>query len=223
MQDEYFALRKSLVSGNPLVEDGATIVQMKNMMARGQDISQIALGALNGNRIGPDTYDEMLTRQKTLRGPAGDAPQFLLNQIQSSLAGLAPTDDQNSAVLVYNAQTQFLNAVDQWKEDPNNAGKVPTLKDLKPLADSAIQFYNQNNIDVAPALYAPDYIPAILFSNKTQENVSKMQQLVKEKYSKKHNGDFTKIQNDPDARKDFEWVESIGASITPQNTSVGEQ
>lgn len=222
MQDEYFALRKSLVSGNPLVEDGATIVQMKNMMARGQDISQIALGALNGNRIGPDTYDELLSRQKTLRGPAGDAPQFLLNQIQSSIAGLTPTGDPNSAVLVYNAQTQFLNAVDQWKTDPANAGKVPTLKDLKPLADSAISSFNPNPEGAVVSLTAPSYIPANLYSAPSVEGVAKMQQLVKEQYVKKHGKDVEKIKNDPDFKRDFNWVKTIEKTVTPSSTSVGE-
>lgn len=222
MIDEYLALRKSLVSGEPIVEDGATILQMKNMMARGQDISQIALGSLNGGRIGTNTYDELMGRQKVMRGPAGDAPQFLLSQIQSSIAGLTPSGDPNSAVLVYNAQTQFLDAVEQWKADPANAGKAPTLKDLKPLADNAISSYNPNPDGAVISLTAPSYIPANMYSAPSVDTVGKMKTLVRENYTKKYGENLDKIKSDPDFIRDFEWVKKIEQTVTPSRNSVGE-
>lgn len=222
MIDEYIALRKSLVSGNPLVEDGSTVLQMKNMMTKGQDISSMALAALNSGRIGPDTYDELLNRQNTLRGPSGNPSQFLLSQIQSSIAGLTPTGDPNSAVLVYNAQTQFLDAVETWKADPANAGKMPTVKDLKPLADNAIQSYNPNPEGAVLSLSAPGYIPANLYSAPSVDTVAKMQSLVRENYVKKYGQDLEKIKNDPDFIRDFEWVKKIEKNVTPTTASVGE-
>lgn len=221
MQDEYFALRKSLVSGEPLVEDGATIMQMKNMMAKGQDISTMGLAALNSGRIGAGTYDAMINRQEQLRGPAGDPTTFYLSRVQSSIAGLTPSGDPNSAILAYNAQTQFLTAVENWKQDPANAGKVPTMTDLKPLADQAITAFNPNPDGAVLSLTAPSYIPANLYSAPTTEGVAKMQTLVKETYVKKYGSDINKIKNDPDAIRDFEWVKKIEKQIAPSTNSVG--
>jgi hypothetical protein len=53
---DYLALKKTIISGEPEVEDGAIVTQLNVMAAQGQDVSSVALNAMANGKIKRETY-----------------------------------------------------------------------------------------------------------------------------------------------------------------------
>lgn len=174
---EYFALRQSIISGDPVVEDGATKQEVLLRAIQGQDPTDIGLSAVQNRQIGIDTLTQAQSIYRQSQGPADNALSFYTGKFQTAfggvnkvMEGLAAAELANGPILLQRQYSDFV----------QKEGRPPTVAEFEPYYRSTLQgIAARTGMDslLDSAAMAPSFIPPSMMAGpKTPETLTRLQQ-----------------------------------------------
>jgi len=184
---EYFALRQSIISGDPVAEDGAVKQTVLLQAMQGRDPQQLGVSAVQNRQISVDTLNQAQTIYRQTQGPADNALSFYTNKFQTAfggvnkvMEGLAAAELANGPILLQRQYTQFI--------EKNQ--RPPTVEEFEPYYRSTLQgIAARTGMDslLDSAAMAPSFIaPSLMSGPKTPETLGRLQQGVANHFTVKY-------------------------------------
>lgn len=183
---EYFALRESIISGNPEVEDGSTKQEVLLGAMQGKDPTTIGTAAVQNRQISMDTLAQAQTIYRQTQGPADNSLSFYTSKFQTAfggvnkvMEGLAAAELANGPILLQRQYSDFI-----AKE-----GRPPSIQEFEPYYRSTLQgIAARTGMDslLDSAAMAPSFIsPSLMAGPKTPESLGRLQQGVANHFTMK--------------------------------------
>jgi hypothetical protein len=176
-EKEYFALRKSLISGDPEVENGAIKQQILTDALQGRDPSIIGVNAMQQRQVSIETLTQAQNIYRQTQGPADNALTYYTNSFKTAfggvnkvMEGLAAAELANGPILLQRQYNQFI----------EKEGRVPSIQEFEPYYRSTLQgVAARTGMDTLldSAALAPSFIaPSMMAGPKTPETLGRLQQ-----------------------------------------------
>jgi hypothetical protein len=191
---EYFALRQSIIGGDPLAENGSIKNQVLLRAMTGQDPTDMGITALQTRQISVDTLTQAQGIYRQTQGPADNALTFYTNKFTTAyggvnkiMEGLAAAELANGPILLARQYSDLSKPKEQ-----GGLGRPPTVEEFEPYYRSTLQgIAARTGMDTLldSAAMAPSFIPPSLMAGpKTPETYGKLQQGVVNHFMVKYGG-----------------------------------
>lgn len=184
---EYFALRQSIISGDPVVEDGSVKQQVLLQAMQGRDPTELGVNAVRNRQVGLDTLTQAQTIYRQTQGPADNALSFYTNKFQTAfggvnkvMEGLAAAELANGPIIMQRQYNDFI----------KKEGRPPTVQEFEPYYRSTLQgLAARTGMDslLDSAALAPSFIaPSLMSGPKSPESLGRLQQGVANHFTVKY-------------------------------------
>ena len=209
MQDEWLAMRKVVVEGEPEIINGSMKQQLFDMAYKGVDPVQLGTLAVKNGQIDWATVQQAKQIFDSNTGPSGDIQSFYTSQLVRSLGGLNQELDITSQETISRAVIEFNSRVRDLQSE-----EQLTDQTAKRAFDEVLERNsNFSSIDRITAR-TPQFIPkSELTGRSTTEKLNNFKKKVIGHFMEKYDGDKDKIRSDPDYLEASRWIKDYEKTI----------